>query len=92
MDTDGDRTSTARGTWLRPGRHPGVLWPVAILLGFPIGGFIADLVVDGVDSVGAALAAGLITGVIIGAAGWLALRKWVSWLWIPATTAGMALG
>jgi hypothetical protein len=29
MDTQGDWTSTARRMWL---------WPVAILLGFPIGG------------------------------------------------------
>jgi len=65
---------------------------VAILVGFPIGGYVADLVVDGVDSVGAALAAGLITGAIIGAAEWFALRQRVSWLWILATTAGMAVG
>ena len=83
MDTQGDWTSTALRIWL---------WPVAILLGFPIGGLIADLVVNGVDSVGAALVAGLIAGAIIGAAEWFALRKWVSWLWIPATTAGMAVG
>lgn len=49
---------------------------VAIRVGFPIGGFIADLVVDGVDSVGAALAGGLIAGAIIGAAKWFALRQW----------------
>ena len=72
--------------------NTGWLWPVAVVLGFPIGGLIADLVVDGVDSVGAALVAGLIAGAIIGAAEWFALRKWVSWLWIPATTAGMAVG
>ncbi|WP_454855258.1 hypothetical protein [Promicromonospora soli] len=68
------------------------LWPVAILVGFPIGGFVADLVVDGVDSVGAALAEGLIAGAIIGAAQWFAVRKWISWLWIPATCVGLALG
>ncbi|GAA2663459.1 hypothetical protein GCM10010307_83720 [Streptomyces vastus] len=68
------------------------LWPVAILVGFPIGGLVADLVVGGVDSVGAALAAGLIAGAIIGAAEWFALRQWVSWLWIPATSVGMAVG
>jgi len=68
------------------------LWPVAILVSFPIGGYIADLVVDGVDSVGAALAGGLIVGAIIGAAEWFALRQWVSWLWIPSTIAGMAAG
>ena len=83
MDSSGDWTSTARRMWL---------WPVAILVGFPIGGYIADLVVDGVDSVGAALMAGLIVGAIIGAAEWFALRERVSWLWIPATTVGMAAG
>lgn len=83
MDTPDDRTSTARRMWQ---------WPVAILVSFPIGGLIADLVVDGVDSVGAALAGGLIVGAIIGAAEWFALRQRVSWLWIPATAAGMAVG
>jgi len=83
MDTEGDWTSTARRLWV---------WPVAILVSFPIGGFLADLVVNGVDSVGTALVGGLITGVIIGAAEWFALRRWVSWLWIPATTIGMAAG
>jgi hypothetical protein len=83
MDTKGDWTNTAGRMWL---------WPVAILVSFPIGGYIADLVVNGVDSVGAALAGGLIAGVIIGAAEWFALRQRVSWPWIPATTAGMAGG
>jgi hypothetical protein len=83
MDTHGTWTSTARRMWL---------WPVAILVSFPIGGFVADVVVDGVDSVGAALAAGLIAGAIIGAAEWFALRRWVSWPWILATIAGMAVG
>lgn len=83
MDTQADWTSSARRMWL---------WPVAILLGFPIGGLIADLVVDGVDSVGTAIVGGLIAGAIIGAAQWFALRRWVSWLWIPATSVGMAAG
>lgn len=68
------------------------VWPIAVLLGFPIGGFVADLVMDGVDSVGAALVEGLIAGAIIGAAQWFALRRWVSWLWVPATCAGLAVG
>jgi hypothetical protein len=67
-------------------------WPLAILLSLPIGGYVADLVINGVDSVGTALTGGLIAGAIIGAAGWFALRKQVSWLWIPATTVGMAVG
>lgn len=83
MDTQGDWTSTARRMWL---------WPVAILLGFPIGGGIADLVVNGVDSVGTAIAAGLIAGAIIGAAEWFVLRRRISWLWIPATSVGLAVG
>ena len=86
------RTIETRGDWWRTARW-GLLWPVSILIGFPIGGYVADLVVDGVDSVGAALAAGLIGGVIIGAAEWFALRRWaVSWLWIPATAAGLSVG
>jgi hypothetical protein len=68
------------------------LWPIAILISFPIGGYLADLVVDGVDSVGAALLGGLIAGLVIGAAEWFALRRWVSWLWIAATSIGMAAG
>jgi hypothetical protein len=68
------------------------VWPVAILVSFPIGGYLADLVVDGVDSVGAAVLGGLIAGLVIGAAEWLALRRWVSWLWIAATSIGMAVG
>ncbi|MGH8870797.1 MAG: hypothetical protein ACRDWS_02335 [Acidimicrobiia bacterium] len=65
---------------------------MSILVGFPIGGYIADIVVDGVDSAGAAVVAGLIAGLIFGAAEWVALRRWVSWLWIPATTVGMSVG
>ena len=49
METQGDWMTTARRMWL---------WPVSILIGFPIGGYVADLVVDGVDSIGAAVAAG----------------------------------
>jgi hypothetical protein len=75
--------ATARRLWL---------WPIAILLGFPIGGYIADLVINGVDSVGTAIAGGLVTGVIIGAAEWFVLREWISWLWIPATAVGMSVG
>jgi hypothetical protein len=76
-------TSTARRLWL---------WPIAILLGFPIGGLIADLTIDGVDSPGSALVEGLIAGVIVGAAEWFALRRFVSWFWIPATCVGIAVG
>ena len=42
-----DWKETARQMWL---------WPVAILLSFPIGGYIADVVINGVDSVATAIA------------------------------------
>jgi hypothetical protein len=83
VHSQGDWRSTARRMWL---------WPIAILLSLPIGGYIADLVINGVDSVGTALAGGLIAGAVIGAAGWFVLRKRISWLWIPATAVGMAIG
>lgn len=83
MDKASSGTSPVRQIWL---------WPVAILVSFPVGGYLADLAVNGVDSVGAALVAGLIAGLVIGAAEWFALRRQVSWLWIPATAAGMAVG
>jgi hypothetical protein len=67
-------------------------WPLAIILGFPIGGYIANLTVGAVDSVGAALAGGLIAGAVVGAAQGLALRGLVPWIWIAATSLGMAAG
>jgi hypothetical protein len=92
MPTDAEGRSIERPSDWRGAAGQIKLWPIAILVSFPIGGYIADLVVDGVDSVGAALAGGLIVGAITGAAEWFALRRWVSWVWIPATTAGMAVG
>ena len=38
------------------------LWPVAVLVSFPIGGYLADLVVDGVDSVWAGTGRGAYRG------------------------------
>jgi hypothetical protein len=67
-------------------------WPIASILGFPIGGYIANLTVGAVDSVGAALLGGLVAGAVVGAAQWLALRRLVPWVWIAATSAGMAGG
>jgi hypothetical protein len=81
--TEPSNKAAARRLWI---------WPIAILISFPIGGYLADLVVNGVDSIGAALAGGLIAGLVIGAAEWFALRRWVSWLWIAATSIGMAAG
>jgi hypothetical protein len=86
-----DITSSAASP-ARLNRPPLWAWPLAILLGFPIGGLIADVIVGPVDSFGAALAGGLIAGAVIGAAQWFALRRLVPWLWIAATSIGMAVG
>jgi hypothetical protein len=67
-------------------------WPVAILVGFPIGGYIANVIVGKIDDVGPALVGGLIAGAIIGAAQWLALRPLAPWVWLVATSVGMAAG
>jgi hypothetical protein len=67
-------------------------WPLAALLGFPIGGYVANLAVGAVDSVGAAIAGGLIAGAVVGTAQWVALRQFVPWLWVAATSLGMAVG
>lgn len=67
-------------------------WPLAIVLGFPIGGYLANLIAGPVDSIGAALAGGLIAGAVIGTAQWVALRRLVPPIWILATSAGMAVG
>lgn len=67
-------------------------WPLAALLGFPIGGWIANVVVGPVDSVGAAIAGGLLAGAVIGVAQWFALKQFVPWIWIGATSLGMAVG
>jgi hypothetical protein len=68
-------------------------WPLAVILGFPIGGYVANLTIGAVDSVGAAIAGGLIAGGVVGAAQWLAIRRVVpSWIWIAATSIGSAAG
>ena len=70
----------------------GTRWPLAIVVGFPIGGYAANIAVGKIDSIGAALLGGLIAGAIIGAAQWLALRPLNPGQWLVATSIGMAAG
>jgi hypothetical protein len=63
-------------------------------LGFPLGGFAADLLVGPVDGPGPALIGGAVTGVILGA-----VQAWAIGTdgpsprrWILATAAGLAVG
>src|SRR5215213_6835459 len=48
------------------------LW-AASFLGLPIGGYVAHLIVGPIDATWVAVAAGAITGAIVGAAQWFAL-------------------
>ena len=76
---------TARGLWLR--------W-LPTFLGFPVGGLIAMAVPGPVTSLPNALIGGAISGAVLGAAQWLALRGRLpktEW-WIPATAIGHAVG
>jgi hypothetical protein len=73
-------------------RPPVWAWPLAVLLGFPLGGYLGSLIAGPVDSVGAALLGGLVAGAVVGTAQWLAIRRVVSWMWVAATSAGMAVG
>ena len=86
------QTSSPPAIAATPGRPPVWAWTVAALLGFPIGGYAANLIVGAVDSVGAAIAGGLIAGAVVGVAQWLALKRFISWLWIAATCLGMGVG
>jgi len=63
-------------------------------VGFPIGGFIAELIVGPIDAVGAALIGGAISGVILGAAqAWgLGWRGAAARNWTLATALGFAGG
>jgi hypothetical protein len=70
-----------------------LFWGLAFL-GFPIGGFLANVLVGAVtDPVRAGLA-GALTGAVLGVAQWLVLKSRLPlpiW-WVAATGAGMAVG
>jgi hypothetical protein len=62
--------------------------------GFPLGGFVAELIAGPVDGLFAALLAGAITGIVLGA-----VQSWgmgsngpPAGRWITATTAGLTVG
>ena len=63
-------------------------------LGFPAGGLAAKLIVGPIDSVGAALAGGAVSGAALGIAQWLGIRRLglAPEPWVAATAAGMAFG
>ena len=70
-----------------------LFWALAFL-GFPIGGFLANILVGPVTTTARAVLAGAITGAIIGLAQWFVLQSSLplSIWWVIATSGGMALG
>ncbi len=62
-------------------------------IAFPLGGLLAVETVGSIDGPGSALAAGALTGAVIGVGQWLALRPFgIDPRWIAGTAAAMAGG
>jgi hypothetical protein len=70
------------------------LWWMLAFLGFPIGGWLAFVLVGSVEGVVSGALGGALAGVVIGAAQWLVLRRYmrVGPEWILATALGVAIG
>jgi hypothetical protein len=64
----------------------------ATILAFPIGGWIASLIMGAPTGIVTAGLAALIAGTVLGAVQWWALASHVSWQWVVATAAGFAVG
>ncbi len=91
-DTAHSQSATSTHT---SGLRAAARWMVTFI-GFPAGGLVAELVAGPVDSIGAALIGGLITGVFIGAAQWWGLGpghgRPAPVAWIIATAIGFMVG
>jgi hypothetical protein len=70
------------------------LWWMIAFLGFPLGGFLALLVVGPVEGAVSGALGGALAGAVIGAAQWLVLRRYlrVGPEWILATALGVGIG
>jgi hypothetical protein len=70
------------------------LWWMLAFLGFPIGGFLAFVLVGSVEGVVSGALGGALAGAVIGAAQWSVLRRYlrVGPEWILATALGVAIG
>ena len=86
--SDSDESST--GGWRF------FLWWMLAFLGFPLGGYLAFVLVGSVEGVASGALGGALAGAVIGAAQWLVLRKYprvrVGLEWVLATALGVALG
>src|ERR671910_3352961 len=88
--TDSDAPSDAPST----GGWRFFLWWMLAFLGFPLGGFLALVVVGSVEGVVTGALGGALAGAVIGAAQWLVLRRYmrVGPEWILATALGVTIG
>ena len=72
------------------------LWWMLAFLGFPIGGWLALVLVGSVEGVVSGALGGALAGAVIGASQWLVLRRYprlrVGLEWILATALGVAIG
>ena len=70
------------------------LWWMLAFLGFPLGGFLALVVVGSMEGAVSGALGGALAGAVIGAAQWLVLRRYmrVGPEWILATSLGVAIG
>src|SRR5215212_8086726 len=70
------------------------LWWMLAFLGFPLGGFLALVLVGSMEGMVSGALGGALAGAVIGAAQWLVLRRYmrVGPEWILATALGVAIG
>jgi hypothetical protein len=70
------------------------LWWMLAFLGFPLGGFLALVLVGSMEGAVSGALGGALAGAVIGAAQWLVLRRYlrVGPEWILATALGVAIG
>jgi hypothetical protein len=70
------------------------LWWMLAFLGFPLGGFLALVVVGSMEGLVSGALGGALAGAVIGAAQWLVLRRYlrVGPEWVLATALGVAIG
>jgi hypothetical protein len=70
------------------------LWWMLAFLGFPLGGYLAFVLVGSVEGAVSGALGGALAGAVVGAAQWLVLRRYlrVGPEWILATALGVAIG
>jgi hypothetical protein len=87
-DSDDLKDDPSTGEWRL------FLWWMLAFLGFPLGGYLAFVLVGSVEGVVSGALGGALAGAVIGAAQWLVLRRYLSvgLAWILATALGVAIG